>query len=215
MEDDGLVFPPNPYLKKQEKDVLYHLGLATDKDDLPALFGDVKVWVCLTVYSMKSLNASKSRTYIDYEMVNKNNQYSARAVSMVMEKEPPWYGVVVSLSCLQPIGPWVESRRGTMWIGFSVLTVCWQNACLNTRRHSEFSGNGLVGSFSVEKQPQINMKYELVKKLVDQLNDKLANWSSWLVTEKVQANPGRGVGINPEMLLVKPITVTRLGNKIN
>ncbi|XP_033624125.1 uridine phosphorylase 2-like [Asterias rubens] len=46
MEDDGLVFPPNPYLKKQEKDVLYHLGLATDKDDLPALFGDVK-FVCM------------------------------------------------------------------------------------------------------------------------------------------------------------------------
>ncbi|XP_022082673.1 uridine phosphorylase 1-like isoform X2 [Acanthaster planci] len=44
--NDGSVRPPNPYLEQQEVDVLYHLGLSTDKDPLPARFGDVR-FVCM------------------------------------------------------------------------------------------------------------------------------------------------------------------------
>ncbi|XP_038078302.1 uridine phosphorylase 2-like [Patiria miniata] len=46
LDNGSSVRPPNPYLEKQDVDVLFHIGLATDKDQLPARFGDVK-FVCM------------------------------------------------------------------------------------------------------------------------------------------------------------------------
>uniref|UniRef100_A0A8C3N3Q3 Uridine phosphorylase 2 n=1 Tax=Geospiza parvula TaxID=87175 RepID=A0A8C3N3Q3_GEOPR len=40
----GLVLVKNPHLDLMEEDVLYHLDLGTKTHNLPAMFGDIKLW---------------------------------------------------------------------------------------------------------------------------------------------------------------------------
>lgn len=39
----------NPYLDSMDEDILYHLDLGTKTHNLPAMFGDVKVKIFLTL----------------------------------------------------------------------------------------------------------------------------------------------------------------------
>ncbi|CAK1547779.1 unnamed protein product [Leptosia nina] len=59
--DDGTIRLPNEHLNKLDCDILYHLGFVTGKDDLEAMFGDVK-FVCMggTKYRMKAVAAYMS-----------------------------------------------------------------------------------------------------------------------------------------------------------
>ena len=45
----GFVHVKNPYLDSMDEDILYHLDLGTKTHNLPAMFGDVKVKVFLTL----------------------------------------------------------------------------------------------------------------------------------------------------------------------
>lgn len=45
----SFVHVKNPYLDAMDEDILYHLDLGTKTHNLPAMFGDVKVKVLLTL----------------------------------------------------------------------------------------------------------------------------------------------------------------------
>uniref|UniRef100_A0A8D2LNW1 Uncharacterized protein n=1 Tax=Varanus komodoensis TaxID=61221 RepID=A0A8D2LNW1_VARKO len=48
-----VVYVKNPHLDLMDEDILYHLDLGTKTHNLPAMFGDVKLWAITLPFSVK------------------------------------------------------------------------------------------------------------------------------------------------------------------